>query len=210
MGADQTNDCLLLRLNDTASILEKSLKLIRVVFVRYNKELICSALCQVEFQRNFFTCKMSAHSVFFLTCLQCSTFEFVNLQGSFLTKLSFKSLFYSKKMENVKREFMRSISISLSTISKTFIQVMQTSNGPAPFHSSFSVIFLSDQKPIIVPLSVNIFYCRVIRNSFLLINFQYSVDGKSPTILLRQKSLKGDNIVTGQDKIGKQFSNLAI
>ena len=189
MGADQTNDCLLLRLNDAASILEKLLKLIRVVFVRYNKGLICSALCQVEFQRNFSTCKMSAYSVFFLACLQFSTFDFVNLQGSFLTKLSLKpsSLFYSKKMENVKREFMRSISISLSTTSKTFIQVMQTSNGSASFHSSLSVIFLSDQKPIIVPLSVNIFYCRVICNSFLLIHVQYSVDGKSPTILLRQK-----------------------
>ena len=49
-----SNQWLLLRLNDAASILEKSLKLIRVVFVRYNKGLICSALCQVEFQRNFF------------------------------------------------------------------------------------------------------------------------------------------------------------
>ena len=168
MGADQTNDCLLLRLNDTASILEKSLKLIRVVFVRYNKG---AHFVRLSFNAIFFTCKIKSYSVFFSTKLSLKPF----------------SLFYSKKMENVKREFMRSISISLSTNSKTFIQVMQTSNGPASFHSSFSVIFLSDQKPIIVPLSVNIFYCRVICNSFLLIHFQYSVDGKSPTILLRQK-----------------------
>ena len=186
MGADQTNDCLLLRLNDTASILEKSLKLIRVVFVRYNKG---AHFVRLSFNAIFFTCKINSYSVFFLTYLQCSTFEFANLQGSFLTKLSLKpsSLFYSRKMENAKRKFMRSISISLSTNSKTFIQVMQTSNGSASFHSSFSVIFLSDQKPIIVLLSVNIFYCRVICNSFLLIHFQYSVDGKSPTILFRQK-----------------------
>ena len=156
---------------------------------------------------------MSAYSVFFLTYFQCGTLDFANLQGSFLTKLSLKpsSLFYSKKMENVKREFMRSISISLSTTSKTFIQVMQTSNGPASSHSSFSVIFLSDQKPIIVPLSVNIFYCRVICNSFLLIHFQYSVDGKSPTILFRQKCWenlwKGTTLWQDKTRLG---SNLAI
>ena len=167
----------------------------------------------MSFNAIFFTCKINSYSVFFLTYLQCSTFEFVNLQGSFLTKLSLKSsfLFYSKKMENVKREFMRSISISLSTTSKTFIRVMQTSNGSASFHSSFSVIFLSDQKPIIVLLSVNIFYCRVICNSFLLIHFQYSEDGKSRTILLRQKFWenlwKGTTLWQDKTRLG---SNLAI